>query len=588
VIDNEYTSGRIKLIAALSLQASIYTEYEQAFNDAEKKRFTVGAEYKFSEKARLYASHEITNTLTGVYGLANDGTRNASTIIGVSSPVALPFLPDGQVYGEFRSAGPSGNRDIAAVAGIRNLWQLNPALSLTTALERQQIRQATGVQHEATALSLGVDYTHDASNKVNGKLEYRTSDIQDQWLGTLAYTRNLSDNWSALGREAYIRSEGRGLDLIKGIQLQNQLQVGLAYRDVATGRWNGLLRLENRINRSSITADLKDEETWIFSLHGTYRMARNWTWAGQLAAKHGSQAILNDGSYNIYSGRLASGRVIWDINDRFDASLYGSYGRDNGQKVTGVGLELGAKVIQNLWFSAGYTKGRFADVDQFSANTSWSGWHARLRYKFDENSLGLVSKRMEEAKPVAAIEAAMPTPPVALPVAPVVVVPAAPAIVVQATPAAKYEKITLAAGALFAHNKSAVDQILPEGRTQLDSLAAKLKTLTNIEKITISGHADITNGTGDAGYNDSLSLARAASVKSYIASQGLNVSQVSVAGFGGLKPVKTDCAMPKGAVTTKIGVVRGKASTQDMENFRACLLPNRRVDVEIFGQAITN
>jgi outer membrane protein OmpA-like peptidoglycan-associated protein len=217
-----------------------------------------------------------------------------------------------------------------------------------------------------------------------------------------------------------------------------------------------------------------------------------------------------------------------------------------------------------------------------------------LRYKFDENSLGLVTKRVEEAKPVAAIEAAMQVAPVTvpvaivLPIAPVVLTPATPVIVVQATPAAKYEKITLAAGALFAHNKSAVDQILPEGRTQLNNLAAKLKTLTNLEKITISGHADITNGTGDASYNDSLSLARAAAVKSYMATQGLNVSQVSVSGFGGLKPVKTDCAMPKGAVTTKIGVIRGSASSQDMDNLRACLLPNRRVDVEIFGQAITN
>ena len=591
VIQNEYTSGRIKLIATPSQQASIYAEYEQAFDDSEKKRFTVGAEYKFSEKTRLYASHEITNTLTGVYGLANDGTRNASTIIGMSSAVALPFLPDGQVYGEFRSAGPSGSRDIAAVAGIRNLWQLNPALSFTTALERQQIRQATGVQQEATALSLGVDYAHDAFNKVNGKLEYRTSDVQNQWLGTLAYTRNLSENWSALGREAYIRSEGRGLDLVKGIQLQNQLQVGLAYRDVTTGRWNGLMRLENRINRSSITADLKDEETWIFSLHGTYRMARDWTWAGQLAAKHGSQTIINDGSYNIYSGRLASGRVIWDINDRFDASLYGSYGRDNGQKVTGVGIELGTKVVQNLWFSAGYTKGRFADVDQFSANTSWSGWHARLRYKFDENSLGLAAKRADETKPVAAIEAAMlVVVPVAVvgPPPPVVVLPPAPVVAALTTPAVKYEKITLAAGALFAHNKSAVDQILPEGRTQLDNLTAKLKTLTNVEKITISGHADITNGTGDANYNDNLSLARAASVKSYMAAQGLNVSQVSVSGFGGLKPVKTDCVTPKGAVISKIGVIRGSASSKDMDSFRACLLPNRRVDVEIFGQTNAN
>ena len=123
---------------------------------------------------------------------------------------------------------------------------------------------------------------------------------------------------------------------------------------------------------------------------------------------------------------------------------------------------------------------------------------------------------------------------------------------------------------------------------QLNNLVAKLKTLTNVEKITVSGHADITNGTGDANYNDNLSLERAASVKLYMAAQGLNVSQVSVSGYGGQKPVKSDCVLPKGAVSTKIGVVRGSARTQDMDDFRACLLPNRRVEVEIFGQAIVN
>ncbi|MBK7503544.1 MAG: hypothetical protein IPI14_13825 [Polaromonas sp.] len=70
------------------------------------------------------------------------------------------------------------------------------------------------------------------------------------------------------------------------------------------------------------------------------------------------------------------------------------------------------------------------------------------------------------------------------------------------------KKITLAAGALFAHNKSGVDQILAEGRAQLNALAAKLGALSNIERISISGHADITNGTKDANHNDKLSLAR--------------------------------------------------------------------------------
>lgn len=589
IVDNAYTSARIKLLGKLTPEASLYGEYEQAVGDGARRRIALGGEYRVSERTRLYASHELENSLTGIYGLTSDGTRNASTIVGVSTAVSVPFLPDGQVYGEYRAAGGVGNTDIAAVAGVRNLWQIKPGLGFSAGLERQQIVQADGTQREATAISLATDYTADPVNKVAGKLEYRTSDIQNQWLSTLAYTRTLSDNWSAIARDAYTRSEGIGADLSKGIQVQNQFQMGLAYRDIERSRWNGLFRVENRVNRSSLTADLKDEDTWILSLHGTYHPVRDWTFAGQLAAKRGSQTILNDGTYSTYSGQLLSARAIWDFTERFDASVYGSFGRDNGQKVSGYGIELGAKVIQNLWFSLGYTKGKFADVDQFSANTSWSGWHARLRYKFDESSLGLETKRVDEVQPVAAIEAALvkPSVPAVVPVTPPVSAPPpVPVPVVAPVVASKYEKITLAAGALFGHNKSGVDQILPEGRTQLNALAAKLKAVNNVERVNITGHADITNGTGDAKYNDKLSLERAVSVKTYLSSQGFDVKTVSVAGFGGQQPVKTDCTLPKGAALTAIGVTQSRASLKEMESFRACLLPNRRVEVEIYGQTL--
>ena len=570
IVDNAYTSGRIKILGKITPEASVFGEYEQALSDGSRRRIALGGEYRFTEKTRLYARHEIENSLTGTYGLTNDGTRNASTVIGVDTAINVPYLPDGQIYGEYRAAGGVGNTDVAAVAGVRNLWKLAPGFGLSTALERQQIIQADGTKHDATAISLAAEYTADPVNKVAGRLEYRTSDIQNQWLSTLAYTRTLSDNWSAIARDAYTRSEGVGASAAQGIQLQNQFQMGLAYRDTETGRWNGLMRVENRVNRSSLTSSLTDEDTWIFSLHGTYHPARAWTFAGQLAAKHGAQVILNDGSINTYSGHLASGRVIWDFTDRFDASLYGSYGRDNGGKLSGLGMELGTRVIQNLWLSAGYTVGRFADVDQFSSSTSWSGWHARLRYKFDENSLGVATKRAPQA-------VLAPLPPQPEPVMPV-------AMVVVTAP--KYEKITLAAGALFAHNQAGVDQILPAGRRQLDELAVKLKSLTDVERISISGHADITNGTGDAAYNDKLSLERANSVRSYLAAQGLDITRVQVAGLGGKQPVKTDCAIPKGAVQTTIGLTRGRASQSGMDDFRACLLPNRRVELEIFGQAL--
>ncbi len=570
IVDNAYTSGRIKLSAKITPEASVFGEYEQALSDGARKRIALGGEYRFTEKTRLYARHEIENSLTGVYGLTNDGTRNASTVIGVDTALNVPYLPEGQIYGEYRAAGTGINTDIAAVAGVRNLWKIAPGFGLSTALERQQIIQADGTRHDATAVSLAAEYTADPVNKVAGRLEYRTSDIQNQWLSTLAYTRTLSNDWSAIVRDAYTRSEGRGPSVAQGIQLQNQFQMGLAYRDTETGRWNALMRVENRVNRSSLTSSLTDEDTWILSIHGTYHPVRAWTFAGQLAAKRGSQVILNDGSVNTYSGQLVSARAIWDFTERFDASLYASMGRDNGGKLSGLGFELGTRVIENLWLSAGYTVGRFADVDQFSSNTSWNGWHARLRYKFDENSLGVATKRTPQAVVVPVQQLPEPVQP-----APVVVVVAP-----------KYEKITLAAGALFAHNQAGVEQILPQGRRQLDELAVKLKSLTDVERISISGHADITNGTGDATYNDKLSLERANSVRTYLAAQGFNVGRVDVAGLGGKQPVKTDCSVPKGAVQTNIGMTRGRASQRDMDEFRACLLPNRRVDVEIFGQTL--
>jgi outer membrane protein OmpA-like peptidoglycan-associated protein len=160
-----------------------------------------------------------------------------------------------------------------------------------------------------------------------------------------------------------------------------------------------------------------------------------------------------------------------------------------------------------------------------------------------------------------------------------------PAVVAPAQ-APKYQKITLAAGALFGHNKFAVEQILPEGKAQLNALAEKLKALNNIERVSIGGHADVTNGTGIATYNDKLSLERAISVREYLSMQGVDVKTVSVAGFGGQQPVKTDCALPKGASNTTIGVTQSRASTKDMDSFRACLLPNRRVEVEIYGQTL--
>lgn len=192
-----------------------------------------------------------------------------------------------------------------------------------------------------------------------------------------------------IARNLYLHAESKDTTSTNGNQTQDRAQIGLAYRDSQTNLFHGLARLEHRIDKSTSSIDPRDENTWIASLHGNYKPTRAWTYAGQLGFKDGAGVITNNNSIDKFTGGLVSGRVIWDFADRFDSSLYASYeqGRSTAlakTRVRGLGGELGYRMMDNLWLSAGYTKGQFADVDLFSSNTSWNGFHLRLRWKFDE------------------------------------------------------------------------------------------------------------------------------------------------------------------------------------------------------------
>lgn len=154
--------------------------------------------------------------------------------------------------------------------------------------------------------------------------------------------------------------------------------------------------------------------------------------------------------------------------------------------------------------------------------------------------------------------------------------------------AVKYEKVTLDSGALFAHNKAGFDQISADGKFQIYQLAIKLRGIRNVENVTISGHSDNTNSTPIPNYNDKLSLARANAVKNYLSELGLNVSRVTVVGMGDRQPIELNCKAPSGTVITKHGVSKGNANDAEMNAYRACLMPNRRVEIVIYGHPNDN
>lgn len=396
LVSNSYTSLRARLTGSISDAASAYGEYEKAADD--RQRAAVGGEYRINEKSRTYARHEFANSLSGGYGLTADGSKTTNTVLGVDTA----YMQDGQLFSEYRLAGTHSGQDVAKALGVRNLWHFGDGLNVTTAFERQSITPANAAQQDATAVSLGADYTANALYKVGGKLEYRTSSTQDAWLSTVAYDRKLDNNWAAIVRNLYMTQRAQGTSAAQGggTQTQDRLQFGLAYRDTEENRWHGLGRVEYKMERSDATSSPSDARTWLASLHGNYKPSRAWTFSAQAAYKEVNErfaapsgsvngngaAIVQLGNASNWHGTLLSGRAIWDLTERFDLSVYGSWQAAQGGRATGLGAELGLRVMDNLWLSLGFTNGHFSDVDAFSSNQSWHAWHLRLRFKFDEKS----------------------------------------------------------------------------------------------------------------------------------------------------------------------------------------------------------
>jgi len=157
-------------------------------------------------------------------------------------------------------------------------------------------------------------------------------------------------------------------------------------------------------------------------------------------------------------------------------------------------------------------------------------------------------------QPIAQYVAPAPAPYVAPYVAPVQI---------AAAPAPVYEKVTFDADALFDFDQAV---LRPEGRAALDSFISDIKGVTP-STITAVGHAD---RLGSDNYNQTLSEERAAAVKAYLVSQGIDANSVQTAGKGEMQPV------------TKTDDCKGGKSG----NLISCLQPDRRVEVEVSGTRI--
>lgn len=151
---------------------------------------------------------------------------------------------------------------------------------------------------------------------------------------------------------------------------------------------------------------------------------------------------------------------------------------------------------------------------------------------------------------------------------PAPVVPVQPAPVQPVQPAApKLQRYTLNADALFVFDKHSLHEMLPQGRRDLEELAARLKTFDELNAVIVTGHTD---RLGSDAYNIRLSRNRADTVVNYLVSQGIPANIIRSYGVGESEQIK-QCSdsLPRPQLID-------------------CLQPNRRVTVDVDGSGILN
>lgn len=358
----------------------------------DRHRVELGASYQLAERARLYLRGESQTGLSSAYAL-DSATHSSAIAFGVDGR----YMEGGNVFSEYRLRDASDGRASQLATGVRNVWHVQDGLALTTGAERLKILDGTG--QNATAATVGADWTASEWWKASGRLEWRRLEAsvasittnaarteQDSWLSTLTLVRKLDRDWTALARNYYLATDNHGA---RANGWQDRFQLGVAYRPVDDNRLDVLSKYEYK-TEDNINATDEARRVHVGALQLNGHPSRPWWWSARLAAKTVDERFPTPqgGGDDSYRAWLLGGRLIYDVTENWDLGLQATVmrGRADGQSGASwqrsLGAEVGYLMTTNLWLSAGWNWAGFSDRDLSSDYTA-RGVYLRLRYKFD-------------------------------------------------------------------------------------------------------------------------------------------------------------------------------------------------------------
>ncbi|MDN5619894.1 MAG: hypothetical protein L0G63_05305 [Psychrobacter sp.] len=374
--DIEGTTARARITARLPKlnNSLVFAEYEQDIDNSERNATSIGGETPLGNLGRLYARHDLINSLSGSYGL-DDTEERQRTVIGLDAN----YMKDGKVYSEYRMRDAISAREAEAAIGLKNKWYIQQGLTVNTLFER--VESLEGEENNtATAAGVGVEYLAQENYKASGRLEKRWGETSDTLLGSAGIAYRYTDEITLLAKDIYSQ-----VDYDDGDRTINRFQLGAAYRDYDSNQLDMLAKLEYRLDDNNISNDTYQKDAIIWSWNGNYHPTRPLTLSGRYAGKYTKFSA--DGISSDNTAHALYGRGLYDLTERWDIGLQaGTYWNEQADDMSYIlGAEVGYSPMTNLWLSLGYNFMGFVDEDIAYDDSTQEGAYFRLRFKFDED-----------------------------------------------------------------------------------------------------------------------------------------------------------------------------------------------------------
>ena len=374
--DIEGTTVRARITSRLPKlnNSLVFAEYEQDIENSSRNATSIGGEMPIGGLGRLYARHDLINSLSGSYGL-DDTDERQRTVVGFDAN----YMKDGKVYSEYRMRDAISAREAEAAIGLKNKWYVQEGLTLNTLFERVESLEGED-NNTATAAGFGVEYLAKENYKASGRVEKRWGETSDTLLGNAGIAYRYTDEITLLAKDTYSR-----IDYNDGDRTINRFQLGAAYRDYDSNQLDMLAKLEYRLDDNNTGDDTYQKDTTVWSWNGNYHPTRALTLSGRYAGKYTEYEADNITSDN--TAHAVYGRGLYDISEHWDVGLQaGTYWNKQADDLSYMlGAEVGYSPMTNLWLSLGYNFMGFEDEDIAYDDSTQEGAYFRLRFKFDEN-----------------------------------------------------------------------------------------------------------------------------------------------------------------------------------------------------------